>query len=205
MTGRKSVMTVTPAKLLELSSSLYREVRSDGFHPDAVVGIATGGVHVVDAMALPPGVVVASCRLRRPSTQAKEASAAQHIIRRLPSVIADRLRLVEDRWLERKPAVPSDPTPELLEQVEQIAQTCEAARASRILVVDDAVDSGATLQCVLQVLGRRLPPGTEVRSAVLTVTRSADRRCVTPDYSLLDSVLLRFPWSNDFKTADATR
>jgi hypoxanthine phosphoribosyltransferase len=198
-------MTLTPAKLRELSSALYQEVRADGYRPDAVVGIATGGVHVVDAMGLTPEVLVTTCRLRRPSSQAKEVGLAQRVLRSLPTPVSDRLRLVEDKWLERKAAVPSEPTTELLNQVERVSMTLEDAHASRILVVDDAVDSGATLKCVLDLLVSRLPHDKEVRSAVLTVTRSADRRCVTPDYALFDSVLLRFPWSNDYKTAAANR
>lgn len=66
---------------------------------------------------------------------------------------------------------------------------------ARILVVDDAVDSGATLRTVIATI-RSTWPDAEIRSAVLTVTRS--RPLILPDYTLYPrGTLLRFPWSLD--------
>jgi hypoxanthine phosphoribosyltransferase len=72
------------------------------------------------------------------------------------------------------------------------------AGVCRILVVDDAVDSGRTLEVVLRWLRGRCPDA-EVRSAVLTVT--TPRPLLIPDFYLYyPDVLIRFPWSLDNKT-----
>jgi hypoxanthine phosphoribosyltransferase len=63
------------------------------------------------------------------------------------------------------------------------------------LVIDDAVDSGATLATALQVLRDVCPPGTEMRSAAITQT--LDRPMVRPDYVLHRGTLCRFPGSFD--------
>jgi hypoxanthine phosphoribosyltransferase len=66
---------------------------------------------------------------------------------------------------------------------------------SRVMVVDDAVDSGVTLAAVLRTLRESCPPGTELRTAAITVTRPSP--AVEPDYALWRGVLCRFPWSFD--------
>jgi hypoxanthine phosphoribosyltransferase len=63
-----------------------------------------------------------------------------------------------------------------------------------IVVVDDAVDSGATLARVLDAVSQRAP-GAEIRSAVVTVT--TPEPWVTPRYTLYSRQLCRFPWSLD--------
>ena len=65
----------------------------------------------------------------------------------------------------------------------------------RVLVVDDAVDSGVTLDTVFRSLRETAPPDTEVRAAVVTVT--LDRPLIEPDFTLYRGVLCRFPWSFD--------
>ena len=65
----------------------------------------------------------------------------------------------------------------------------------RILVADDAVDSGTTLASVLHLLADICPPGTEIRSAAITQTLENPR--ARPDYVLLHGTLCRFPWSFD--------
>jgi hypoxanthine phosphoribosyltransferase len=66
---------------------------------------------------------------------------------------------------------------------------------SRILVTDDAIDSGATLATVLRLVRAVCPSGTEVRSAVITQTM--EQPITTPDYVLFHDTLCRFPWSFD--------
>lgn len=203
MPRMKTVMTVSPDRLVHLSQRLFETSSSGTFRPDSVVGIATGGVHVVEAMGLPEAFPVFTCRLSRPATQTKENASADRVLRRLPTPLANGLRILEDLWLARKPPRPSDPSPTLLAQIDHIAGQLNARDLSRVLVVDDAVDSGSTLLCVLDALRRSLGSDTEVRSAVLTVTRAPAQRCITPDFSLFERVLLRFPWSNDYKPSTA--
>jgi hypoxanthine phosphoribosyltransferase len=64
-----------------------------------------------------------------------------------------------------------------------------------VLVVDDAVDSGATLIAVLDAV-YKAAGSSKVRSAAITVT--TENPMVMPDYYLYhDETLIRFPWSID--------
>lgn len=75
------------------------------------------------------------------------------------------------------------------------ARVCAGSFGQRLLVVDDAVDSGVTLATVLNVLRALCPAGTEIRSAVVTVT--LDGPLIQPDFALHRGILCRFPWSFD--------
>ena len=72
------------------------------------------------------------------------------------------------------------------------------ADSSRLLLVDDAVDGGHTLQTAWRRL-RELTTA-DIRAAALVVTRDDPVR--DPDYALFRGVLLRFPWSADTRGAD---
>ncbi len=68
---------------------------------------------------------------------------------------------------------------------------------SRVVVIDDAVDSGATLHKVMTEL-QAVYPTVTFKSAVLTVTSPAP--IYRPDYTLFDNqTLIRTPWSIDMK------
>jgi hypoxanthine phosphoribosyltransferase len=71
----------------------------------------------------------------------------------------------------------------------------QGTASPRVLVVDDAVDSGLTLATVLRVLREISPSNTQFRSAVVTVT--LEQPLAEPDYVLYRGVLCRFPWSFD--------
>lgn len=168
---------------------LQKAVAAD-FTPDLIIGIATGGEYV--AAGVFPDVAHASVALHRPSTADKErASLIFRILRRSPRRLADALRIVEARILALRGHSHKIPPFTLPDDVREAI-----AQARNILVVDDAVDSGATLQAVLKAVAE--VPGTrDVRSAVITVTTSSPR--VSPDYALYrNSTLIRFPWSKDY-------
>ncbi len=159
--------------------------------PDLIVGIATGGVYVAERMF--DGVPHVSILKQRRSTARKTASVSR-LLRLLPVPVSNLMRMCESRllsWRKPKPAA----------AVKLDEMTCRAVKASRrVLVVDDAVDSGVTLDAVLRgvaaVEGER-----EIRSAVVTVTTS--HPLVHPNYTLYNNhTLIRFPWSKDNQTAN---
>lgn len=101
----------------------------------------------------------------------------------------DLLRMAEARLLALRPR-PSCPRIEILSELRR-------QLPGQVLVVDDAVDSGITMQAVVEAL-RRARPDVEVRAAVITVTTG--RPSVSPDYTLYNNhTLIRFPWSIDMK------
>lgn len=184
------VITLNNSDFADTCSLLESRVREAGYRPDLVVGIATGGVYVADLIF--PDVVHASVVCRRPSSAGKEKSArTMRLIRHLPLVIRNWLRKCESALLisrnnpERRPHI-DDETHRLLRE------------AGSILVVDDAVDSGATLRTVLSSINNVVAtnPLRSVMSAAITVTTSSP--VVVPDFYIYKNrTLIRFPWSKD--------
>ncbi len=176
------VITLTPD---DFARDCRRLEQACGPAPDLVVGIASGGVHV--AGHIYPGVPHTAVECHRPSTAAK----ARHewifaIIRLLPRAVRDRLRIIEDERLRKRP-------PAALPEVDIPPQT-PAARD--ILVVDDAVDSGTTMLAVVAAL-RRAVPAARIHTAAITVTTPDP--LIRPDTALYTDTLIRFPWARDYR------
>lgn len=171
------------------------------YEPDVVVAIATGGVHVAEAMApkLPSEPVLEHLVLRRPSTGAKERFKAGAVLKRVPAWGANALRWLEVEAREfglrnEDPSVGAEPmvraSPGLCPEA---SDTVGSAR--RLLIVDDTVDSGRTLSAAKEIVLRAGASPSGIRTAVLTSTFR--RPPVRPDYCLHDRLLIRFPWSFD--------
>jgi hypoxanthine phosphoribosyltransferase len=180
-------------------AELMRLVVEDGL-PDALIGIRTGGFYVADAMAdaMNQSMPVLSVTCRRPSTRYKGGlSGLKAIIAKLPRPIVDRLRMIEHAVLTRR----SRPTRQVDFQFDaaEIAALDiwleQAGSHPRIVIVDDAVDSGATLSHVLRLVTDRAPAGATICCAVITVTTA--QPLIQPDYALYRQQLCRFPWSLD--------
>lgn len=175
---------------LKAHCTLLQEKVSADFRPDLIVGIASGGVIVAEQMfrSLPH----ISVDLRRPGTATKSRMAPlMRIVRRFPERLRNGLRIAEARLLAAKTKKPSDAMALRVE--------VPSKEFSNILVVDDAVDSGVTLQTVLKAV-RAACPGTDIRSAAITVTTT--QPIALPDYYIYNNqTLLRFPWSNDYQAA----
>lgn len=172
--------------------------------PDFLVGVRTGGFVVAERMiaeARPGATALLPITRRRSSTAAKNASPlVGKVLRALPYAVTDRIRVIEHHVLtaKRKKAEPAarprewapDPA-----EGEALAAAVRSKPGASALIVDDAVDTGATLLAVKRFV-ESIDPSTRVRSAVLVTT--TDAPLVRADVSLHDNVLLRFPWSNDF-------
>lgn len=183
----RKVITIPPVAFHELCCRLEELAR--GYHPDLIVGIASGGARV--AREIFPEVRHIEVECRRASTRGKEKHRwLFKALNRLPVEARDFLRIAEARFLRRRSA-----------STGVILTDCEAlCRARRVLVVDDAIDSGVTMESVLARI-RDVEGPREVRTAVITVTARHPR--VLPDYLLFENLeLVRFPWSLDATPAD---
>lgn len=167
--------------------------------PALLIGVRTGGLHVAEAMARASGATVPVLPItsRRPSTRYKNVTApARKLIATLPRAVLDRLRVMEHKFLTRKPQ--TGRPARAIDQGELDAFEQWVSRAGpepTVVVVDDAVDTGATLGHVLDAIQARMPSGGILRAAALTVTTLYP--AVMPDYVLLRQKLCRFPWSLD--------
>lgn len=184
------VITLDNTQLSAVCRRLEAMVAAGDCRPDLVAGIVTGGERVAREMFGGTAHTAVTCR--RPSTVGKERMAwAMAIVRRLPLRVRDALRMAEARRLAGKGR--SQPRVVTMDDDAR----ARIAAAKHILVVDDAVDSGATLKAVT-VAVRGANPSARVTTACLTVT--TERPAVSPDYTLYkNGTLIRFPWSMDMK------
>lgn len=156
------------------------------FEPDLIVGITYGGARVAELMFENVEHCEVTCR-RRSSEHKDRAGLLFSVIKRLPLGCRNMLRIAEARFLRsrsRSTVVALAPK-----------ATSAISQAKRVLVVDDAVDSGTTLKAVLDAISN-IPGKRVVATAAVTVTTS--KPVVMPDFCLYNnSTLIRFPWAKD--------
>ncbi|PKU23239.1 phosphoribosyltransferase family protein [Telmatospirillum siberiense] len=195
---RPGVVTFDRAGFDEACAALMRLVVQDGC-PDALIGIRTGGLYVAQSMAKAAGytVPVLSITCRRPSTKYKSGSALKRLVTKLPRPIVDRLRVLEHAILTAKPKPPQQDDFHLDgDELKGLANWLEGAgQRPSLVVVDDAIDTGATISRVLDAVAYHAPPTARIRSAVITVT--TPKPWALPRYTLYSQQLCRFPWSLD--------
>ena len=186
------VVTLHPRLLAEACHRLSCRIQEADCRPALIVGIQSGGAEVARLM-LPDfaGVPYAEVRISRPSTQQKEHGLMHRLLQRMPLWLCDWLRIIESRmgeWRSRG-AVPP--------RVGQLSLDAQLPSGATILVIDDAIDTGATIHALRHQL-RMQYPDAQIRVAVITVT-TAHPVC-DADYCLYhDRTLCRFPWSNDYR------
>lgn len=179
------VVTLDSEKFADSCRCLAAMVEQGGFSPDVLVGIRTGGEHVARAMlpAFFKAPRMECVELRRPTTASK--SRVRGLLSRLPRCVADLLRIVESKVLSmRNPR---------RRPFDNLPQSLRSLAGARVLIVDDAVDSGATMLAVTEAI-RAANPQARVMTAAITLTTR--RPLIAPDYSLFKT-LVRFPWSMD--------
>jgi hypoxanthine phosphoribosyltransferase len=190
------VITVSEPALREASRALGELVLGSGYRPSHVVAIANGGVPVANGMlALFPDVVVVTVKVQRPGTASVKASPAlSWLVARLPEFATSILRRAEHWWRYRPRNFSKDPlNPSELLDIDW--PECGTPRG--VLVVDDAVDTGLSLERVVFDVRRRFGDGIDVRTAALTVSGVNPRaRC---DYYLFRDNNLRFFWAKDYR------
>jgi hypoxanthine phosphoribosyltransferase len=179
-------------------AKLMRLVEAD-FAPTVVVGVRTGGLTVAQAMvrAAATNLPVLPITCQRGGTAAKSRLPwLRPLLAALPGPLVDLMRRLEHRLLiMQRTRKPPTQTIDHAEAAAIAAVLAGYAEAPRVLVADDAVDSGVTLMTVQRLLRKVCPAGTEFRSAAITQT--FEHPAVRPDYVLYRGLLCRFPWSFD--------
>ncbi len=177
------VLSLDWASFAAACRKLRSMVDESGFHPDAVVGIPRGGCYLVKAgwQDCEP----LSIEILKPSGFSLKKSIGK-LVRFLPLSLRDRLRIWDAKRLIKR----TDHMSSVKVNVSPLPTSVKS-----VLLVDDAVDSGATLAAVVEAF-KTTNPGVEVRSVCITVT--GDKPLCMPDYYLHnDSTLVRMPWSID--------
>jgi hypoxanthine phosphoribosyltransferase len=189
--------TLGPEAFEAACGDLVRMVEHD-YAPALLVGVRTGGLVVAEAMAglTSPPLPVLPLTCRRPATSFKSNfPGLRPLLSALPESLLNALRRAEHRMVSghRRAVRPTETN--LAEAIAIGNWVRVSPRGARVLVVDDAVDSGVTLATVLRTLRAACPNDITLRTAVITVTTRDP--AVAPDYALYRNVLCRFPWSFD--------
>lgn len=179
------VKTLYPELFKQTCLDLRRKVEASGFQPDAVIAIPRAGLWIQDTAWSDYNKY--PVELIRPS-KGKIKKIVSAVIKRLPLSLRDRIRIWEARKLvKRKDHMTTTGIvlPKLPDNV------------GKILVIDDAVDSGATLKAIVEKINAEYP-NADIRSAVITVTYPL--AIYKPDYCIYNnSTLIRTPWSIDMR------
>lgn len=185
------VLTVNNEEFRELCLKLKSEILASGFDYDVVVAIARAGIFVAHGMNINKFFTV-SCHREGASVKKNWVGS---ILRKLPAGVNIFLRKIEYRlllWRDRS----VNYSPRLIAMSPELKALLEEGE-HKVLILDDAVDSGRSLKSVRDEV-ERIGSGNILRTAVITVTR--DKTVITPDYALFKNcTLIRFPWSEDVK------
>lgn len=193
------VLTLDPEAFRREAARLAEMVHAA--HPaqfDLVVGIRTGGAYVCDAMAeaLPFARERHDVSLQRPSTKRKEGRLG-NLLTSFPTAILDIMRMAESIMLSARHRFRRKTEKREVDLNPAITKVLDSTDSPEILIVDDAIDSGATAAAVRDAL-MEVNPSARIQTAVITVTTSQPE--IRPEYALYSNhTLIRFPWSKDFK------
>ena len=194
-----SVVTFTPALLAEACSQLSHRVKAGGFAPSLLIGIQHGGAEVARRMRNDfPEAAYCEVRLSRPGTEQKSNGLTHRLLQHLPLWICNTLRIVESRVNEWRSKGKDPVRIGTIRLPDDIASTLSSPSNPSILLIDDAIDTGATIQQARLQLLKQFPDIT-IRVAVITVT--IPHPICDSDFCLYHNrTLCRFPWSNDYRS-----
>ena len=133
-----------------------------------------------------PDSILEYCTVKRESSNNKANKLKNHL-KKFPRSLLDFLRIVEAKFFFNSKKIIN---------IDKFLLPSGIENFSNILIIDDAIDTGATLNALINELRHR-NKSVEIKTAVFTVT--LDKPCFRPDFYLFDNnTLLRFPWSKDF-------
>lgn len=192
------VVTLSESELVNECGKLA-DLVGDAASYSLIIGIETGGAVVAEKVfrflrgSSASELKYATVACRRPGTKRK--SHFRKCISLLPYWISDIIRKLESTLSEcyfRRSNVATSCRRNVVLSRKLIGM---AAQPEKILLIDDAVDTGETLFCVKERM-RELFAQSDIVTACLVVTQGEP--LIRPDFVLYNRVLIRFPWSVDF-------
>lgn len=178
-------VTVSMKELKEESKKWAKRIEKD-YYPDLIVYIAKAGSVIGNEFSKEMNIPMIGVEtVRKKGNGIKNRLAP--IIRKLPNCIRNFLISIElisgihKRNSERKVIILDD-----IKKYKNI---------KRILVVDDSVDTGASVLAVKEVLKKEFGD-TEIRIAGLNVWKKSDELIHT-DYALYKNTIIKAPMSKD--------
>lgn len=170
------------------------------FEPDILIGIESGGVFLMNKMrqteVFDAEVIFDSISIKRKSSNGvKKLTWIVFLVGISPEWLIKIARKVEMVLSE---TISKFKIPDRILHRDALSDLTLARikKGCRILIVDDAVDTGKTLDIAL-VLFKEKYPKCIINTAVLTITHK--NPILLPDFFLFKRVILQFPWSLDKK------
>lgn len=190
-----AVVTFNPTLLAEACHQLSCRVKAGGYTPSLLIGIQHGGAEVARRMRNDfPEAAYCEVRLSRPGTRQKSNGLTHRLLQHLPLWLCNTLRIVESRVNEWRSKGKDPVRIGTIRLPQDITSTLSNPS---ILLIDDAIDTGATIQQARLQLLKQFPDIT-IRVAVITVT--IPHPICDADFCLYHNrTLCRFPWSNDYR------
>jgi hypoxanthine phosphoribosyltransferase len=196
---QKNKLTVKTLNNHELraSASALNDIIFKDFLPDIFIGIRSGGYVVAEMMAQEAKHTHLLLAISRQRSSTKKKKRIKNILKLLPYFISNRLRIWEHKALNSKPPAEQPQFTPDAGELSALRAYLQVRKACRILIVDDALDSGATMKAVFDLVKAEADSACVIKTAAITVTTESP--LIQPDYKLYHYVLCRFPWSFDFK------
>lgn len=165
------------------------------FSPDVIVGIATGGEYVARAIARLSGLPLCIIKRQRVSTtKIKTHAIVAYMVRSMPDSVSGLLRIIEIRLRELLFLISG----RALKAENVVPVSIDSALLKKhdvkVLLLDDAIDSGSTLDDAVRYL-KSLNREVNIYSAALAQTYRSP--VFLADQVLYKNCIVRGPWALD--------
>lgn len=200
------VVTLNKESFKRNSLELGSRIVNSNWKPDLIIGIKTGGVYVsryIKEIEMYHDCEYNEVLLQRKGTKMKKKVNISNYLKYLPYSILNIMRVMEAKHIEKN-YIKNKSKYNKSKNNENITISSELKnqikKSTNLLIIDDAVDSGKTMLNMKDYL-LNLNKYLVIKTAAITVT--FEDPLITPDYYLKKRVLIRFPWSNDYKGIDS--
>lgn len=169
------------------------------YDPDVIIGVLNGGGYVGRQIVQvsPKETTYVEVKIQRDGTTKKEKGLIHRILQSLPYGVLNILRILESIVLEYKSKKNNTKRKGTIKLPDNVVSFLSDGENKKVLLVDDAIDSGATLLLIKQYLMSKFE-NIDVKIAVITIT-TKQPLVVADYYRYHNRTLIRFPWSNDIK------
>jgi len=187
-------------RVITLNNNAFKKKCSEliekiDFQPDLIIGVQNGGAFVLNEFKISGkfgGADFEVVKIQR-KDNFKNNFFAKLFLKYIPLKLADKLRVYEHSQV--MDSLRSLTEKQLLSL--EINSDIDHQKAPKsILLVDDAIDTGSTMFVVKNNLAR-IFGDCQIKTAVISWT--IPESIVKPDFYIFNDVLVRYPWSKDFK------
>lgn len=174
-----------------ITDSLVSQINASGFEPDVIVYVERAGrlIGVPIAQKMGKPCISVTARRKGSNLKTKAAFALRWLPRRTKEVLRHlEIRLgVHQNYSER-----------------EVEIQAPLSRYSRVLIVDDSIDTGSTIVSTIKRLEEDGIWRDNIRiAAITTASLKYMKPIILPDYSIYRDEILQYPWSSDSHEYDA--